>query len=335
MRFPRKKYISNLENYLSYLLKGMSLEEWIDYIVNQLLDVSEQNKPPLKIDDARIFKERRIKKPISYKVNLYEKGRLVVTPDGFILEINPFKKASEQWYKVNLAHEIAHTFFYNINVKPPQKLISFKVGDQEIEWLCFQIAKSLLVPRSWLLNEINKMPLPGSERFSLLFLDKLAKSFAVPWQIIAQRLIEDLGLWNCIILLFYSEINDKQTIISTNDCEWRLKWQVIPQNNTEGLFIPIGHKQDGIWKYPCAKGNLSMFIKECLINEKSEFFSKTIDSKIIKSSTTGNLEKYLSNNLHRREYQIYCAIKHSLFNPLFESSSNRYRKTIFVMCFPF
>ena len=201
MRFLRERNINKLQESLCYLLKGKKLTEWVDGVVDKLLSISKQEKPPVKVDHKVILSDRRIKK-IRYNANLIERGKLIIGNSGFYIEVNPLGWTKNNWYKLILAHEISHTFLYNIDVWPPKKIISYDTGDQSIEWLCFEMAKNLLAPNRFLKQETETLQCAGAINCSFAILGRLSKQFVIPWQIVAQRLIEDMELWNCIILYF-------------------------------------------------------------------------------------------------------------------------------------
>ena len=161
-----------LERSLSNLLSGIPLEEWADYTVFQLLKAVGQINPPTKLTN-RLLQERKII-DVKCTPGLPEKGRLAIGDNGFNAEIatnGPFGL----WYRMVLAHEIAHTFFYDITNWPPRSKIYLEPGNRDLELLCWHLASCLLVPTPWLQTEIEKFPKFGSKLFSFIILNKLAQ----------------------------------------------------------------------------------------------------------------------------------------------------------------
>jgi|GEM_PF-5876801 len=304
MRFLRERNINKLQESLSYLLKGKNLTQWVDSIVDQLLKKSKQGKPPVKIDHKIILNDRRIK-GIRYNPNLVERGQLLIGNNGFYIEVNPLGWTKDKWHNLLLAHEISHTFLYNIDEWPPKKIVSYDTGDQSIEWLCFEMAKNLLAPSRLLEQEIKTLQCAGSINCSFAILDRLSKIFLIPWQIVAQRLIEDIKLWNCIILYFYADF--KHNMIRESKNIWRLRWQAVPSNITKKLFIPFGKKVDGIKKYPEVKGKLYEFIEKCVGYDEKAIFDTELNYKILNSRATGNLGKILMDLIGSENIKVQCS----------------------------
>lgn len=310
MRLPRRIAISRLESALSNTLRGVPLETWVEESVAQLIESIGQTVPPLEIESSReLLLARRIKE-ITYRPGIPQWGRLAIQDDGFVAEFAPSPKSSAPWLRFRLAHEVAHTFFYDIRHSPPVPLIHLEAGNRDLEWLCSYFAKCLLVPTAWLRKEIDCYPTPGSRQFSLDVLRRLQKTFSVPWRLIADRLVEDLGWWNCVLLQFVESRESGSEPREDHETSWRLKWQTIPQEGTEELFIPIGRRIDGSMKFPRAKGALRKFIVECVQTAPDRStFERRIPKRVLNTSATGNLGKFLSELLSTDELHAYCSVR--------------------------
>lgn len=327
--------VTQLENSLSNFLQGMSLKAWAENKVSHLLKVTGQTSPPLELEESgRLLQKMKIKK-IRYRLGLSERGRLAIEGDGFVVESLPPRKtpSTRNWVRLTIAHEVAHTLFYNIENWPPIPRIYMEPGNRDLEWFCWYLARCFLVPVEWLRNQIEHFPKLDSEGFSLNILYKLETVFSVPWRIVAQRLVEDLGLWNCVILQFIM-INEVGKS-SVKRAVWRLKWQTIPLEGSEGLFIPVGHRIEGIMKFPKARGALAQFIAECIEHgQRESFFYRHINYRVLNTSATGNLGKFLYENLRTQEIKVYCSVRTLLQNDMFDGGQSQPDPSFIIMCFP-
>lgn len=143
---------------------------------------------------------------------IYRKGSdqwvssLMPMGKGFVINVN--KVLSMARKRNAICHEIAHTFFFDIESEPPRRLKTHRPDDKE-ERLCFWAAREMLVPTSLFKKELNTL---GCETlYSFEGISRLAKIFSVSPDIIALRLTHDLALLeNDWIVLWYS--NDKKDI---------------------------------------------------------------------------------------------------------------------------
>lgn len=310
-----KNTLYRIERSLSNILNGMPLEEWAESIVLQLLRTVGQINPPTKLTN-QLLKERKII-DVRCTPGLPEKGRLSIGDNGFIVEIAS-KGPYGLWYRWFLAHEIAHTFFYDIGNWPPKPKTYLEPGNPDLERLCWHLASCLLVPASWLQAELEKIPQFGSKLFSVTVLDKLEKIFLTSWRMVAQRLVQDLNLWSCIALQFtnFGHIPPN----SHSEFEWRLTWQTRPNDIDKVIYIPFGHRTEQEMKYPRATGALAKFITECFksAKDKTSYFDN-LPLTVLKSSTTGNLGKYLYNIYEKDVIPFYYLIKNRTDNRTFNS----------------
>ncbi len=333
MRLPRNKVIHHLELILTDLLRGVSLKDWAENIVVGLLKNAGQSAPPVKLS-RELLQARRIS-DIRFKPGLHPIwGQLIIGDDGFEIVLSPTRQKKGFWHQFALAHEVAHTFFYNIEKWPPVKLVYLESGNLDLEWLCTYLAKCLFIPAIWLRHEIESFPQIGSEGFNLRILDELGKKFLVPWQIVAERIVEDLLLWNCIILNFTSSIEFRTSLDGGRRPVWRLDWLTMPSEGVGKLFIPFGRRtKEGRTKFPRAEGAIAEFI-EGLIEKKNEIMphQRKIPTKILNCGTTGNLGKFLSQLFKSDEVNVYIQSKTSPHNVLFDPEWAKQQSL--VMCIP-
>lgn len=309
MRLPNKNTIIRLKTSLAVILRGRSLEEWSENIATDFLRISGQDSPPLELG-ASILSSRKAK--VSYQANIAVRARLKEESDGFVIILPPPRKYKSflLWWRLVFAHEIAHTFLYDLQGSQPIPLARFPAGDKDLEWLCHYVAKRFLIPSEWLRQETERFPAVNSGEFSLTVLKKLEKIFLVPWKVVAERLVEDMSIWNCIILHFNYIDESWDATGRTEGEKLRLTWHTIPPEINKKVYVPIGERRNGRMIFPRAKGLLAKFLSEYLRRgEYQASFTDKISCKVLNSSTTGNLGKFLCRTLGVDDVEVYCAIK--------------------------
>lgn len=111
---------------------------------------------------------------------------LVPDRDGFVVLVNADHPSTRQRFSV--AHEIVHTFFYDIDKTPPMRPPAIARPDEHEERLCDRGAAELLVPTDALKKRALVLA-SGAEAVVAL-----ATEFDVSTQVMARRLVED-DLW--------------------------------------------------------------------------------------------------------------------------------------------
>jgi len=157
-------------------------------IAEGLLDATRQAEPPIEL--GSIARLRCVTKTV-YKSDIKTLGTLQRVNDGFLIllqrDLHWFARR-EFW-----AHEIAHTFFYDIDARPPKRLLSTK--GREEEFICELLAREILIPRTQLSDALR------GEDPSLASLIGLSKRFKTTISTMANRVIGDLRSWATILIL--------------------------------------------------------------------------------------------------------------------------------------
>jgi Zn-dependent peptidase ImmA (M78 family) len=173
--------------WLAQLVAPLSPEEFLSKQAASLLAKSGQSKPPFNPQKAL---------PPTVKcvelVKLSRDGMLIPVQGGFIIKINSLKPLVRQNF--TCAHEIGHTFFYDVTGERPwrpYKSMSTYWGE---EGLCYEFAEEMLMPRLIMEKTINSLP-P-----SVTSLQELLKTFQVSTEAMLRR-ISRLNLWPCIFTI--------------------------------------------------------------------------------------------------------------------------------------
>lgn len=218
-----------------------SPQQWIENSVKELLNLTNQKRPPIQLEP--LFRLRRI----------------VEYPKGF--GFNGWEA------RFTLAHEIAHTFWFDLSTSPPRKtfpLLSKRIS----EAFCNRIAAEILMPK-WMVKKcLPKNALMSEAHFDIQLFRKvvleLVKQFNVSPSAVTRRLVEDLNLWNLVLLgvgwcpkiwgkrvttLGKLECKEPGFIIRVEesrklepevnqDYAWRIAWYAKPSWALNELFIP-------------------------------------------------------------------------------------------------
>lgn len=218
-----------------------SVGQWIESIVKYMLDSTKQEFPPIKLEP--LFKIRKI---LDFSKNYY---------------VNSWEQ------RFISAHEIAHTFFFDISTSPPKKTFS-DIPPQILEILCNRIAEEILMPIRMVNEYLNKHYPLIENRFKIEMFKEivfgLVKLFNVSPYIAIRRLIGDMNLWNIVVLgvgwrakstrkevrkigilepkesgfVFRTNITRDIELESNQNYNWRLEWNVKPPWAQKEIFIP-------------------------------------------------------------------------------------------------
>jgi len=139
-------------------------------------------KPPF--DPKEIAKFRGVLDVIEDPDLLSREACLIPTDRGFIIKLNP--RVPETKKRCNCAHEIGHTYFYNLDTNPPSKSYSSKRYWVE-EGYVSEIAREIVVPEPDLFNFVQRRNL----HLSVQALIELSSNFKVSYGVLGERLLHD------------------------------------------------------------------------------------------------------------------------------------------------
>ena len=164
-----------------------------------------ETRPPVRLD--RMKEMRRIKSEILFRSPDGPDAMLSPSSEGFTLRLKVGQPAVR--HRFSAAHEIGHTFFYDISKTPPRRLLTAglparfrgnkaSLEDKE-EDICSVFAGALLLPQHLLLGELRAMP-----EDKAVFLLRVARKYAVSLEVVARRLLIDLSEMRNTIVIFRS-----------------------------------------------------------------------------------------------------------------------------------
>jgi len=205
-------------------------------IAHDLLLATKQVKPP--IDLSPICSFRHIKEILSPA--LKSDARLLVRDNGFLIQIS---KQFQTRRRFTLAHEIAHTYFYDLETSKPKRMF-FGSKPNEEEQFCDILASEIVMPSFMIQEEFSKVLRKNPNISPLVILEQLAQTFRVSDEAMARRITEDLNLLHGVILNVRWLPSTKQDINSQpNNYDWRLHWWAASLDIVEQLYLPLASKR--------------------------------------------------------------------------------------------
>lgn len=209
------------------------------YIENALIK-NRQLSPP--VNPEALFKERNVLK-LTKNPYLPERreGFLQPTKGGFVLSILP--KLSKFRRRFTIAHELGHTFFYDLEASSPNLGFSKNSSRYWVqEGYANEIAAAILLPANMVVSNINDAKYHPTIQ---LLLD-MCNRYEVSVEVLHKRLIRNLGLLDWIV--FESKVEGE--IITTNSAKiskgfsfrnWHIaKNYIIPSPN---IITPSNRKE--------------------------------------------------------------------------------------------
>jgi len=213
------------------MMSGVSIEKTVEKLASDLLQIAKQLQPPVNL--FSLFPYRRILRAVPSE-NQDIEGMLRVDKKGFTILYRPSHKVRERF---TIAHEIGHTFFYDVQGSPPARLSPspFPLGDEQR--ICDLIASELIMPRGWLLRGMEQVDRRRERAPHPDVLMSLARTYFVSVPAMARRLVQELNVWDVVVLCaaWLPKRHDEQRASSW---AWRAIWGYAPAQYKGVLFLP-------------------------------------------------------------------------------------------------
>jgi len=160
--------------------------------IYNLQESSNNVTPPF--DPRVLFEDRKILS-LNYGVLPFGKeAALTPVNGGFVISIDKQKSKNIRHERFSIAHEIGHTFFFDLNSKMPKlRFDSARAKSSVQEGYSSEIAGAILVPDTSLSSYVKTLDLEPS----ISNLHHLRRVFHVSLEAIRKRLMS-LGIWDCI-----------------------------------------------------------------------------------------------------------------------------------------
>lgn len=173
---------------------------------DRLRAIAGENALPIRLD--KIKRLRRVYDGKSFTPTGNSIHAVIVpTVQGFEIRLPTSQPRVRA--RFSTAHEIGHTFFYDITKSPPVRLVNttpllgFIRREEDI---CSAFAGELLMPRELVTNSIKSL----QTKYSIGTLLHLALRYDVSPEVVARRLIYDLSYFPNAVILFKEKLEDKR-----------------------------------------------------------------------------------------------------------------------------
>jgi len=153
-----------------------------------------ETRPPVRLDRMKEF--RRITSEMLVESPDLRDAMLSPSTEGFTLRLKAGHPTVR--HRFSTAHEIGHTFFYDLSRTPPTRLLTTGLSarsrgkrvspEDKEESICSVFAGALLLPQHLLLRELQAMP---DDKAS--FLLQIARRYGVSLEVVVRRLLLDLS----------------------------------------------------------------------------------------------------------------------------------------------
>lgn len=184
------------------------LKKILDLEIDFLLKKNNLVQPPFEPRTIREIGKAKIEYEYLPRSQVGADGCLETIPEGFLVKIDErLAESIRHQFRMRstVAHELAHIFFYNVNVLPPKKLGRGASRQHFLmeEGLCYYLTREFLMPKF----SINNLLLTAKSKLvpSIENLKYLKSEYLVSSDIIAFRMIIDLKVWDCIFIKFLQE----------------------------------------------------------------------------------------------------------------------------------
>jgi len=169
----------------------------LDYVWNEMKRHAEDRPPFIADDRSHFVKSRRVTIEDFDVKNSH--GCLLPTSQGFTLLV---KKGLDDFRRRGvLAHELGHTFLFDLSQTPPKMYNSQTLGPEwrNVEGPAYEIGRQILLPEACLTaQEYGRTP-------SIENLYELRRIFRASSYILSRRLVHDLHLWDVCVLIAESD----------------------------------------------------------------------------------------------------------------------------------
>lgn len=179
-----------------------------NYIDLELREAGEI-KPPILKDFDSVF-VRHFRRSIVIETDKIKTARIILDKQGFIIYLKATDYLARK--RAFLAHELGHTYFYDLTVSPPRLLVKQLLNKLQVnpasqygaeEGLPFDFGREILIPTFLMEKYVPQTP-------SLEAFFRASKIFSVSKLLMAKRLYWhphalDLNYWPGSILIYYPD----------------------------------------------------------------------------------------------------------------------------------
>jgi hypothetical protein len=201
-----KKYLGNYSLDVDAEATKREIRKRLFSEVNEILSTAAQTSLPVDVVAVARLRKAEVK---LLKLSSC-KSLLLPRNGGFTIKVDSDLPLFKE--RVAIAHELGHTFFYDLSLDPPQRVYSYKGSKYwEEHGFAFEIAREILLPTAI----FEKLVRSSYQHASLRALRELSKKCEVSYDILRLKLVNDLKLWDCVI--FRSEVKGEEVRTKRRD----------------------------------------------------------------------------------------------------------------------
>ena len=254
---------NNIENRLEI----DSLAKFVDILIE-----------PYKIEDSyptlnTLIRERLIKK-IIINSKISTDAYIKRNEDYFELTLKKEYDPNNVEEKFLLAHEVAHTFLYEIKNERIFDSYLFNKSSFEQEYFCNFFARALLIPTKEIISDFSET----SSLKSLKIINQLAKKYNVPYNELIKRILNDLEIFKDTVIIRFVNFPMNEN--------WKLFESYMSESirYNKAYFIPRNNfdkKNKYTERFPSCSEKLSKYLddlyKQIKTNEELHFDNMSIE----------------------------------------------------------
>lgn len=221
---------------LKSAINGLSPGAWANQRAENLLETTRQRNP--EIDLSPILKQRNIER-IIVDPDLTPTARLEPEDAGFNIRLQKNRLLPTRG-RFSVAHELGHTFFYNLDDKPPRRLTNLPYPDESEERLCNRFAAELLMPTNMVTSLYQELSTNGEGKHESILhkIYRMSNIFSVSLTTTSIRLVSEMELWDGIILKCRWLPNVGGHDSNSKEYAWRISQGVYNTDKYPDLFVP-------------------------------------------------------------------------------------------------
>jgi IrrE N-terminal-like domain len=204
---------------------------WVRSAATQILAQTNQVSPPISLRE--ILKQKAI--AARFVPDLDVEARLDLRGDRFSILLHPRLRRYRNRARFTVAHELGHTLFYDLDARPPRKMIPKGYQNRFEESLCNSFAGELLIPFDYVSRLCEQFE-EKSELEKAWLLSRIATDCEVAQQVAAFHLVRTLGWWKSI-LVFTARVG-KGGPGTDSDVARRIIWSWYPPELDGRLYLP-------------------------------------------------------------------------------------------------
>lgn len=165
---------------------------------------SRQSAPPTEL--RTLLKERGVTRFVEANLG-FRDGLLLEGPDGLEVRVN--SNAHQARRRAAIAHELGHTFFFDITRTPPRRGAEFPRTRYWVEeGIARELGRAMLMPRKWLKED----GVPDGDALTIASLRRLSERYDVSLEILLYRLFRDLKAVDAVVLFAAIDHNEPASL---------------------------------------------------------------------------------------------------------------------------